>query len=300
MKGELVTAIAKDELILHGMCCPSTKGGRSDACVIHIHGSYGNFYENFFLSEMSRSYTERGFTFLSIGTRGRDYYADFKLKKHGHYDSVRVGGIREVFQDCEHDIVAWREYAATLGFSKIVLQGHSLGAMKAVYYLKHHPKSVAGLVLISPPDNFGLQNAEYGAQFKDDLATAKEIAASGENILMPESAYYESITGKSFLSLLAHPHDTGMFTYSDVALMRQAGLGRIDCPTLVTFATENEAVVGPLDKCIKALRSVVHRKNLLHCELIEGANHNYHFREAELASVISDWLERTFHPSDIE
>lgn len=294
MKGKIIRTTTTDGLILHGMYCSPAEHAISDTCIIHIHGSYGNFYENFFLSEMSEVYTKKGFTFISAGTRGRDYYADFKIRKGENYDSIRIGGIREIFQHCEQDIQAWIDYAISQGSSRILLQGHSLGAMKVVFYLKHHPESIAGLILISPPDNFGLQQTQYGNRFQNDLLEAKQLVLSNEYALMPDGAYYDPITAKSFLSLLAYPEDTGMFTYLDIPLMKLSGMASILCPLLVTFATANEAVIAPLNKCIAALQSSINDDVLFHYEIIQDANHSYHFKEIELVSKISNWLDKNF------
>ncbi|MFZ2979193.1 MAG: alpha/beta fold hydrolase, partial [Candidatus Magasanikiibacteriota bacterium] len=159
MKGELIQITTEDQLILQGFYCSTIDKSTSKACIIHIHGSYGNFYENFFLTEMSKQFTKNGFSFLSVGTRGRDYYSDFKIRKENKYESVRIGGIREIFQQCEIDIKSWVSYVKSLGYSKIILQGHSLGAMKVIYYYSRSQISVNGIILISPPDHFGLHYA---------------------------------------------------------------------------------------------------------------------------------------------
>ena len=288
MIGDLIHIDSKDGLILHGF--HAVEPGRRSSVVIHVHGSYGNFFENFFLEEMARSYTQAGVGLLSIGTRGRDYYADFKRKSEGAYSSRRIGGILEIFQECTLDLEAWVGFARDSGYQRIVLQGHSLGAMKAIYSASRGLK-VEGLVLLSPPDNFGLQERDFGPEWTDFLTSASTLAQSDSTALMPSNAYYDPISSAAFLSLLGTPTDTGMFTYADPELMEASGLARIASPVLAPFGTIDEAVVGPVPQCASVLRSVLQKYTDVDVRIVEGANHPYHFRERELASVVLSWLE---------
>src|SRR5215218_2550319 len=131
MKGNIVRVTAEDGLILQGFI---GGGEPNPIAVVHIHGSYGKFFENFFLDNMAAAFESMGVTFASIGTRGRDYYADYKIKRDEKYESVRIGGIGEVFQESQRDIAAWISFLRDRGTSHFILQGHSLGAMKAVFY----------------------------------------------------------------------------------------------------------------------------------------------------------------------
>ena len=290
MKGELLKIETRDKLLLHGMFCP---GQSNEIAIIHVHGSYGNFYENFFLDEMSENYNKSGISFLSVSTRGRDYYSDFKILKENKYESIRIGGIREIFQDSVTDIASWIDFLKNKGFKKIILQGHSLGAMKVVYYIKHADTKVNGLILLSPPDNIGLQKSDNGNKYDEYKQIAHDLSQKDLNSLMPKEAYYDTITSTSFFSLLTE-EDTGMFTYSDIELMKKAGMSSIAIPTLVTFATNNEAIVNPIDICIDSLKKSIPDENLIQFSIIENANHNYHFKEKELTLVLLNWVVDKF------
>jgi pimeloyl-ACP methyl ester carboxylesterase len=297
ISGKLITAKASDGFILHGLLSESEK--KRDVGILHLHGSYGNFYENFFLENLGRALPEMGVGFLAVNTRGHDYYSDLKRDGKEGIESVRIGGIREVFQDCVNDIDGWLGFLRSMGFKRIVLEGHSLGAMKVIFYARRHSGDLSGLALISPPDNFGLQYAEWGSRFEGDLKLARDLVADDKGeTLMPAEAYYDPITARSFLSLLGTPEDTGMFTYSDVELMKRAGMSSLQLPILATFATKGEAVVHPVDECISALRSAVGKPDLLSTAIIEGANHSYHFRGEELATAICRWLGDRFGAVD--
>jgi pimeloyl-ACP methyl ester carboxylesterase len=294
MKCNLVQTTSADQLILQGLYFQSVSNHPSKTCILHIHGSYGNFYENFFLKNMFEEYPAKGFSFLSCGTRGRDYYADFKINNGDSYSSIRIGGILEKFQDCEIDIQAWVNFALSQGYNKIILQGHSLGAMKIAYYYSRTKSKIEGLIFLSPPDNFGLQHSLFGSRFNSDLEIARKLLLVDEKSLMPNESYFDPISAKSYLSLLDTENDTGMFTYSNIELMKRNGLDKITCPVLIIFATKNEAVTLSLDECIEALKnSLCNTANVVN-EVLEGANHNYHFKEKELTERVVSWLLKTY------
>ncbi|MDO5969318.1 alpha/beta hydrolase [Flavivirga aquimarina] len=286
MKGELISITTKDGLIMQGIYC---KSNCKKTIIIHVHGSYGNFYENFFLEEMSNKFNETGVSFLSIRTRGSDYYSDFKILNNKEYKSKRIGGIREIFQECTLDIEPWILLAKKKGYHKVLLQGHSLGAMKIVYFNKNIEGNVDGLILLSPPDSIGLQKKDNAGRYEEYKEKALELLQKDNLQLMPKEAYFESITCESFYNMLKE-NDTGMFTYQDVELMKKAGINSINIPTFISFATINEAIINPIEYCISSFKKSSHDSSLLHFEIIENANHNYHFKEDILAEEISNWL----------
>ncbi len=295
MNGRIDIVTTDDKYILHGMVCRPTQPQPATTWVIHVHGSYGNFYENFFLGPMADAYTKAGIAFVSVNTRGRDYYADFKTREEGKYSSRRIGGIREVFSECIHDIRPWIQYARENRASRIVLQGHSLGAMKVAYYAWKEPANVTALILLSPPDSMGLQKADVSVKYDEYLALARDLTATKPDELMPGPAYYDPITCSAYCGLFEHPEDTGMFTYGDIDLMRRSALGHVACPILATFATQGEAIAHDVAVCKKALASTVQKSEQLDVEIVEGANHSYHFREEVLAAILAKWVLSRVH-----
>lgn len=286
MKGLLISNKTEDGLIMQGFYCPTVQ---KKSIVIHIHGSFGNFYENFFLKEMSEQYNANGFSFLSIRTRGSDYYSDFKMFDGEGYQSRRIGGIREVFQECILDIEPWIIYSKERGYSEIYLQGHSLGAMKSVFFNRKSPLKIDGLILISPPDSIGLQKNDNGDDYEKYKSQALKMMQEDKLLLMPNEAYFEAITCEAFYNMMKE-EETGMFTYRDVDLMKKAGMDSINIPTFISFATKNEAVIDSIDFCINALKKSCYDESLLHFEVVENANHNYHLRENTLVNSIVTWL----------
>lgn len=77
MKTTLCRVNTKDGLRLDGLLLAPE--GEARAAVLHLPGRAGNFYANGFLDAMARIYTDCGFAFLSVNTRGHDHIADFRV-----------------------------------------------------------------------------------------------------------------------------------------------------------------------------------------------------------------------------
>lgn len=142
-----------DKLRLTGLLFEPEIGSKTG--ILHLHGRAGNFYGNGFLDAMADVYTKAGFAFLSVNTRAHDHIADFRI---GQTEKLRrIGSAFDVFEECVFDIETWLEFFRSRGYEKIILQGHSQGGAKAVYFLNQKPQSdIIALVLASPADAVGL------------------------------------------------------------------------------------------------------------------------------------------------
>lgn len=120
--------------------------------VIHIHGNYGNFYQNKFIWLMSKLYCENGVDFLSINTSAHDGLAE------GYYgkDLKYVGGGVTEYQDSQLDIQSAIDFVDSLGYTDIILQGHSLGCDKVIDYVIHSTRKF-DIILLSPVDGYAVQ-----------------------------------------------------------------------------------------------------------------------------------------------
>src|SRR4051812_29408322 len=145
MRTTFLRAPTADHLLLQGQLYEPEHPW--DVAVLHLHGMAGNFYENRFLDVMAHAYTGAGVALLAANTRGHDMIADFPLVA-GDVPSARRGVAYDVFAECVHDLRAWIDVLAARTTMPIVVQGHSLGGSKAVYYLHHSEDTrVGGLVL---------------------------------------------------------------------------------------------------------------------------------------------------------
>ena len=128
MKQELVRMSSVDNIEMVGMLYePEAKSNR---IVIHVHGLCGNFYENKFLDTLAKTYTNKGYSFLTFNNRGTNFISE--LIKGNDFEVI--GGCYEKFKDCLLDIEGAITYAKNKEYTEIILEGHSYGCNK-VYYI---------------------------------------------------------------------------------------------------------------------------------------------------------------------
>ena len=90
-----------------------------------MHGFTGRFYEQHPVA-IGRRLAERGHLFVTGNNRGHHLGANVVNKRGGAWF--------EKFDESPRDFSAWIGFAVALGFPRVVLVGHSLGAIKAVHY----------------------------------------------------------------------------------------------------------------------------------------------------------------------
>jgi pimeloyl-ACP methyl ester carboxylesterase len=289
MSGEIVRAWTDDNLGLQGMLCrPRSPSIR---LVLHVHGSYGNFYENLFLDEVAGACTSSGTAFLSVNTRGHDYYSDFKTRRpQGGYCSKRIGGILEEFGDCLLDIRAWIDLAESTGYTCVLLQGHSLGAMKAAYYCaRTHDTRVRALFLISPPDILGTVRKSPDRNLDRNLSLARELAQDNPDGLMPDGTSYDPIGAGNYLSLFSNLEIAGMFSFPG---RPNSILSSLELPVHAVVGGQDEYITRDAEELMSLLGRSVSSARQFTGRAIRDANHVYDDREKELGSVLADWASR--------
>lgn len=151
-KGKLISIINSKDLELIGILFePETT--ESKTIIIHVHGNYGNFYNNKFIWHMSKIYTENNYAFLSFNLSAHDGLCEgYRL---GVLDYIG-GGVAD-YSESLLDIDAAITYVRQIGYEHIVLQGHSLGCDKIIdYVIKYHPMDCR-IVLLSPVDSYAVQ-----------------------------------------------------------------------------------------------------------------------------------------------
>ncbi len=192
MKAELVRVTAGDGLELVGLyAAPPGKAARR--AVLHTHGLAGNFYENRFIGDVCDAVLAKGVAFLATNNRGHDYRSD-NLKGRGAETTYLPGGATlDIIEDCVHDLSGGAAFLAERGHEDIYFEGHSLGCSKIVYYISEvgHP-SCAGLILISPPEMFGLQQDRGEVSLEAALAQAMALVSEGQ------AATWRSTSGGTF------------------------------------------------------------------------------------------------------
>jgi pimeloyl-ACP methyl ester carboxylesterase len=292
VKGQLCRTMTADGLELQGFMA-SPEGGKPIGGVIHVHGLAGNFYENRFVDSVAAAVAARDLCFLTINTRGRDYLSDFICEKpDGTKTYSQIGGIHEVFEDCLADIDAWVGFLRAGGTRRIVLQGHSHGALKVAYYLFRRPDpGIAGLILLSPSDDFGCQRARIGERFDEALQVARRMVGGGKGRdLMPEAYFHYPVSANTYLDIFDEGSKLRMFNLSRTDSREFKELGSIGLPVLALVGSVDEAFLDTPAAYLEQMRAEMKATPDFSGYVIEGAPHNYLDFEEDVAERIGAWL----------
>lgn len=292
MKGEFCRVITSDGLELQGLFV-TPEGGPSKTTLVHVHGLAGNFYENRFVDYAADACTGAGINFFTFNNRGHDYISDLiSQAPDGTAGYRQIGGSLEIFEDCIKDIQAWIDFLEGRGTERLILEGHSHGAVKATYYLSRvADPAIKGLVLLSPSDDFGLQRYRMGKRFDEIVGIAQKMVAEGRGgefmsrdyfpYVVSAATYFDTFRPESHLKVF-NISMTDTHTFPEIESVR--------LPVLAIVGTVEEAYIGRPDDFLTDLKRRFKNTKDFTGHFIKEAPHNYLGHEAELGQHLQEWL----------
>jgi pimeloyl-ACP methyl ester carboxylesterase len=292
MNGALCRAVTKDGLELVGFA--AFPAGCSAVGVLHVHGLEGNFYENRFIDAAADACCNAGCAFLAGNTRGHDYISDIIRTDpaSGAIGYVQIGGLYERLRDCVEDIRAWAGWLQQRGCDRIILQGHSHGAVKVLHYLSTaNDTAVAGLILLSPSDDFGLARQRLGKRFAEALALAAQLVRAGcERDLMPDEFFPYPTSAGAFLDTLGPDSLALAFNLSRTDRRDFPELNAVRVPVLMVTGTFEEAFAQTPKEYVARVGYELTSAPSFDSAIIKDAPHNYLGHEHELGAALGRWL----------
>ncbi|MFO7675477.1 MAG: alpha/beta fold hydrolase [bacterium] len=293
MNCEFVRFLTSDGLELQGLYVPAERAGAP--ALAHVHGLDGNFYENRFIDALAASCRYRGLGFLTFNNRGHDYLADLLVDGgEGQPACYRQGGgMHETLGECVEDIRAALAWLSGRGHRRLVLEGHSHGALKALHYLHvtGDPR-VAALALLSPSDDLAVARERLGDRFEAGRELAAELVANGRGgELMPDACYPHPTSAATFHDCLRPGSIALSFNLSRTDREEFPELVSVRVPAFLAVGTEAEAFTLPAAVFVDRAADALANAPSFHCAVIEGAPHNYLGHEDKLAAAVGRWLE---------
>ena len=284
MKQELVRINSIDNIEQPGILY--SPNNDTNKIVIHVHGLNGNFYENRFLDTIAKSYTDNNYAFLTFNNRGRDFITEL-LKGD---DFTIIGGSLERFKDCILDIDGIVNWVKNKGYNEIILEGHSYGCNKVLYYYNHKKSdNIKKIFLLAPCDipsegKKFLSKEEYDKAKSDSTRLVQEgkesdlidfsVMANGK--IAAGTYYYDFLPGG----------ENDFIRYVDGVNGKSEILNSIDIPTLIIFGDVDECVLTqPIEIVKEYLTNNINDCNI---QIIEGADHSYAGRYEDLGKVIKE------------
>lgn len=283
MKGEIVWTTTSDKTRLHGFFVESSRSPEvaADAAIL-LHGLAGNFYSSGLLNHLARQLVDLGVNVLLGNTRGHDFLN--LTTQMGR--SITQGAAMEDVADAQFDVAGWVQFLVAAGHRRIVLLGHSLGAIKALYsQAVAADLQVAGIAALSATrlnyDCFVASSARE--QFLTAFRTAQSLvdAGRGSELFRAEFPFPTWMTADSYLDKYG-PQNRFDWT---------GWIGQVSQPVLLTFGTreleEHPAFAGlePVARQLAAAQAN------LQVECIPQADHFYVACFDPLWTTIETWLK---------
>lgn len=175
------------------------------------------------------------------------------------------------------------------GYRKIVLQGHSQGAAKLVYFLGEAPcMEIAAMVLMSPADAPGLLRKYQPEAFARNLALAQELVRRGRG----EELLPEKIRDWYYISAKTYANEMGGGRTDIFPIFNNGDFSRLEnikIPALAFYGENEDTLIYSAQKDLEIVAS--HLKNPKSKNLIiVAADHTYFGKEEIVAQAIVGWV----------
>jgi len=285
----LVFARSKDDVVSGGVMFTPPKELSKPIAVIWIPGWGTNFYSPSYVG-IGRALAARGFTTLSVNTRMHDLANVIGYRRGKR---VRGGGYWGVTSEDARDIAAWIDFAQQLGFSRVVLVGHSAGwSSVGRYEADTQDNRVIGLVLASGA--VGLVSTGDNPELRSQAKRLVSDGTGDDLIRLPNRSYPSYVSAATYLDIVNAPREYLDFFGTQTA---NPAVMRVRCPILAFFGT-NDDVGG--EEHLKLLTSAVRRlrtgPSRVDTAMIRNGNHEYVGQEDQVAQTIAHWVDTVVLP----
>ena len=208
------------------------------------------------------------------------------IRGHDHAFQTRqgwLGSAYEIVDDFRRDSAAWLDFAEVAGFERILVWGHSLGAVKLLYLLGTAPDERIVRAIASSPPRFHYAMFVEGAEGAGRLATfqqADALVAAGQPDALVEFEFGNPLWFSAGSLLDKYGPDDRYDFYRH--------LPNIELPLLLTLGgLEDGLGFAPLT--IDGPAFADKYANLTYAT-VEGADHSYLARVPEVWSLTKEWL----------
>lgn len=281
MEYPVVEVETQDRIPLYGLYSKATS---SKTILINIHGTASNFYENYFMVPLTKALMKENISVLSTNNRGS---AVMQVYPH-------AGAALEHFEDCVLDIDSWVKFAVSQGYRQIILQGHSLGAEKVVYYMSKgkNRNKINKIILLGPADTYGYTKKLLGKNKIRLMNEAKTLVKQKrtEQFLTSIWLCHGGVLPKGADSFIDFFEDG---SENSKALPFRDGkklklYSQIKVPILVIIGDQDEYTVIPIKKAL----SLMNRENVLsEIHQIKNCNHDFENKEIDLAKIVRGFIK---------
>ena len=260
--------------------------------IVHIHGITSHYLQNHFIAHMSRVYPDNGYAFMTFNNRGHDYIADVIKTGLAGADRVQKGSAFDILEECIFDIDPIFDYLKARDYDEFILQGHSLGVLKACYYLstrKNNP--VTSTILLSPMDVIYLLDSQVKDwKYWRDAAKNMIEGGRGQQFMGVKIWLDVPISADTYWNYTREDSNMWMFNFSNLN-KEFIHVNKIKIPALYVLPEmDNIAISLPKDQAKTELKRRVSGRSVK-IEVLPLSGHGYWGHEDRLMEVITNWLK---------
>ena len=275
--------------------------------VIFHHGVAGNFYNPSFLDTIGDNLLAQGCAVLRVNNRGHDITYNPTRRGPANYaqtlaqrrDDGPLGAAYEVVDESRMDLRAWVGFAEAAGYKRIALWGHSLGAVKVIYYLANEAdERIRCAIASSPPrQRYSAYMATSKAdEIKANMDRANKAIESGE----PGAMMRVTVPNPNVFTARTYVDKYGPAERYDAA----KHLPKVKLPMLLTLGSLEGDTADSGDALsmygwAKELTPLAESQANLQFNLVDGADHFYSGKVPELWAVAGRWFERVASPQPV-
>jgi pimeloyl-ACP methyl ester carboxylesterase len=286
MQGELVTTQTGDNVRLNGFFLErrQTPLTAVDGAVV-MHGLAGNFYGSALLLNLARQLADSGISAVVGNSRGHDL---LNLTIRSGRSQTNGASVEDVAEG-PADLLGWVDFLHRRQCERVLLVGHSLGAIKSLLTVAGSlPEHVVGVAALSPTrlnhDQFA--QSRSGPLFLQTLADARQLCEQGKSqeLLRIQFPFPTLMAAQAYLDKYGPGNRFDWLGWVD----------QIRLPTLVLFG-ELELEENP---AFEGLRAELVQKLAGHPSIewqeVPRADHFYSATVLVAAERLLDWVHRTF------
>ena len=283
----------EDNIELFGLLQRPDNNIETDEIVISVHGMQSNCYkkrEDILGNKINKS----GIAYFAFNNRGTEI-ACYTKRTDGS-KTLNGGCAFEDVLESYYDIKGAIDKMLELGYTKIHLQGHSLGCTKIVYSYNrlknenyNNIDKIKSIILLSWVDLVGLQKYDLGIEKYNkvlELAIQKE-KNNQEMDLLPRDSFDHPISVKSYLRYYRDNKDIDFAKFSDKEYDFKE-INNIKIPLFLRWG-EKDLVIQSLDELIEFLKLKINNDKL-DIDYIKDTDHGYTNKEEVLGKEIVKFI----------
>lgn len=282
-----------DNIELFGLLQRPDNNIETDEIVISVHGMQSNCYKKR-EDILGNTINKSGIAYFAFNNRGTEI-ACYTKRTDGS-KKLNGGCAYEDVLESYYDIKGAIDKMIELGYTKIHIQGHSLGCTKIVYSYNrlknenyNNLDKIKSVILLSWVDLVGLQKYDLGIEKYNEvleLAIQKE-KNNQEMDLLPRDSFDHPISVKSYLRYYRDNRDIDFARFSDKEYDFKE-INNIKIPLFLRWG-EKDLVIQSLDELIEFLKLKINN-NKLDIDYIKDTDHGYTNKEEILGKEIVGFI----------